>query len=487
MTVRWHLGGKLKKPWEVQVEALTRSHGRQKYGWFLEMGLGKTGCALNEFIDLEDEVDLMVVVAPQSFKLGWATAVNEYELEFLPTGYWPKNPIPFDWDTGVYAINYEAVSRSKAKDQLLKLMDNRKVMLVIDESKALGNPSSGWTKSVIELSKRATIVRELNGTPLTQSAQDYYGQLRALGEVEGWTAVEFRNRFAVLGGFMGKALMPEIRNAEELARILDRCSFRALKKDWRKDLPPKLYTTVPIELGAKQRQHYETMLEEFYVMLEDEILTADMVLTQVLKLQQISSGFMLDAGRVVPIVEPKDNAKLQAVIEMAKGPGKYIVVHHYRESGRMLIEELRKAKLNPAYIQGGMKPQEVVAQKAKFNDDPTCRTIVGQEVATALGHTLLGQAGNDRCSSTLFFENGFSLYYRSQIEDRNHRGDQDETCTCFDMIASPVEQAAVNILLKKKEMADGMDEVVAAVRSYREMVTRVASAPPRTGHAARTD
>jgi SNF2 family DNA or RNA helicase len=351
-------------------------------------------------------------------------------------------------------------------------------MLVIDESKALGNPRSGFTKSVIELSKRAKVVRELNGTPITQNVMDYYGQLRALGELNGWNPVAFRNRFAVMGGFMGKQILPEFKNGDELARILDGCSFRALKADWRKDLPEKTYSTVHLEMTGEQLSRYRTMMEEFYALVGDEdsgtMVTAELVLTQLGKLRQISSGILIESwldensrprSKTHQLLEPKDNPKLKAVLELCNGPGKSIVVHYHKECGKMLAEALGRAGLEPAIIRGGMKTDEIVEQKRRFNDDPACRVIVGQERAIALGHTLLGKPGKDRCNRTVFFENSYSLYHRLQVEDRNHRGEQDQMCSVIDLVTSPVEEATVRILTGKREMAQSMDEVVAAVRA----------------------
>lgn len=468
----WYLT--TRKPWAVQLEARRRSEGHAKYGYFLECGLGKTDTALNDFVG-NDDVDLCIVLAPQSFKADWPVAVTNNKLDFK-AGFWPQDDLPHDWERGLFSLNYEAISRSSAKYDLQKLMDRRKCMLIIDESKALGNPTSGWTKSTIELAKRSKMARLLNGTPTTQSPMDLYGQLRALGEIQGWTATEFRNRFAVLGGYMGKQVQPEIKNGEELARILDRCSFRALKADWRKDLPPKIYTTVHLEMTNAQRKHYVTMMQDFYVMVSDETspVIAEMVVTQVGKLRQISSGFIIDGdGNEQTFLKPSDNPKLKATIDLINNnSGKTIVAHFHRVSGRVLIDACQKAGLNPAWIQGSMEANEVVYQKDKFNNDPSCRVIIGQERATALGHTLIGQPG-DRCNQTVFFENSYSLYYREQLEDRQHRGDQDEPCTYFDLVTSPVEESVIRSLISKREMAQSLDEIVAAVRSWKNKVERL--------------
>ena len=67
------------------------------------------------------------------------------------------------------------------------------------------------------------------------------------------------------------------------------------------------------------------------------------------------------------------------------------------------------AEYDPAWIKGGMKPDEVEEQKARFNDDPDCRILLAQCDAAKYGHTLLaGPAEEDRCRTMIFFENSYS-------------------------------------------------------------------------------
>lgn len=463
--MKWHLNHPVhgNLPWAVQDEALTRSDGVPRFGHWMEQGLGKTSTNLNEFINLDD-VDINVVIAPNSFKGDWPAAVQEWGIGWLPAGLWPDDPPPIDQEIALYAVNYEAI-RNAAYRPLLELLEQRRCMLTIDESKAISNYTTDNFRKVHELAKRAAVVRELNGTPMTQSVMDYYPQLRVLGELNGWNPVAFKRRYAQMGGFMGRQIVG-INHEEELATVLDRCTFRALKKDWRKDLPPQIPVPVHLEMTARQRKHFMTMMEEFYAQVsDDDIVTANLVLTQYEKLRQISSCMIMDSGKVHWLEKPENNPKLKALLDVyGNGPGKMIVVHHYRPSGDMLYEQLQRAKLNPARIKGQMKPAEILEQKRMFNTDPTCRVLVGQQDQTSRGHTLVGQAG-DRCSRIFFYENSFSLYQRLQMQDRNHRGEQDQTCWLYDPITSLMDQKIVDVLAGRREMADAMDEVVALVRS----------------------
>lgn len=478
---RWHLKHERhgSEPWAVQAEAMRRAGDIPKWGNFLEQGLGKTSLTLNEFVDFDD-VDLMAVIAPNSFKIDWVLAPDEWGVPFIPTGMWPKDPLPFDDDIGLYSVNYEAV-RGETKSArggsairpLMELMDRRRVMLVIDESYAIGNPASQTTRGVIELSKRATKVRLLNGTPMPESVENYYGQLRALGKLYGMLPTQFRNRYAVKGGYFGKKIVG-MKNEAELAAILDSCSFRALKKDWRKDLPPQIEVPVHLEMTNKQRSHYATMMDEFYAAVSgDDVVTADLVLTQMDKLRQISSCVLMDKGKHFWLEEPKDNPKVKATIDLIEGgQGKCIVSYMYKPTGDMLFDILSKRKFKPARIKGGMDPEDIKLEKARFNNDSDCRVLLGQQVATARGHTLLGQAGKDRCNRIVMFENHFGLYWYEQIKDRNHRGEQDEECHVFHLITSPIDQTVYDGLVDKRNKAEAMDAVVKAVHAYKEQRTR---------------
>lgn len=468
----WHLKHEIhKKPWAVQEEAIRRSGGRPRYGFWMEMGLGKTSLTLNEYMEAvyDDQAHLNIVLVPNSFKADWPLAAAEWGLE-CPAGSWPDDPLPFDWEWGVYAINYEAATRrhdirGSTSQELLRLIQSRRCMVTIDESKSIGNPSSDTTKRVLELVKPAAMVRALNGTPMTENVMEYWPQLRALGEVEGMNPYAFRNKFAVMGGFMGKQIKGQ-KSEEELAAILDRCSFRALKKDWRKDLPPQIHVPVTVEMTDNQLRHYRTMMEEFYAAVSDEtMITASLVLTQYDKLRQISSGLVMQDGEHHWIEKPTELPKMRALIDLLSGASsKMIVSYYYRPSGEALFDVISKLGGRPAVIKGGMKPAEIIEEKRRFNEDPECRVLIGQEGATFRGHTLVGKKG-DRCDRIAFYESSFSLYRREQMKDRNHRGDQDEPCHLYDFVSSPIERMIVDGLVRKKSAADTMDDVVKLVRS----------------------
>jgi hypothetical protein len=466
--LKWNLNhGKYgRKPWAVQMEAMRRANGQAKYGFWLEQGLGKTPLTLNEW--LNSELETMVVVAPQSFKLDWTLAPREWGAAGIETGYWPKHKPPDKGKRSLYAVNYEMVRTDRGFEALEKLLTSRPSFLAFDETSCISNFESQVTKKSIQIAQLAVMVRGLNGTPLTKDVTNYWSQIRILGGLNGVNPYAFKTRFAKKGGFQGRQVIG-IQNEERLTPILDKHAFRALKCDWRKDLPPQIWhEPTMVEMVPAQFRHYKAMLEEFGTVVNGREISVSLVLNRTAKLQQISSGILMDGDVAEVLVSAGANPKIQAVKDIHDaGPGKTIVSYVYRESGVQLFAALTKWGVRPAFFKGGMKAEEQNAEKRKFNEDPSCRILVAQQSAACMGHTFLGGEGEDRANRLIYYENSYWLRDRLQMNDRIHRGEQDQPCDYFDLCASPVDLVPIEALRNKKNVADYVDRLMLAMQSYR--------------------
>jgi hypothetical protein len=449
-------------PWAVQAEAMRQANGRKKYGFWLEQGLGKTPLALNEWIN--SGVDTLVVVAPQSFKIDWTQAPAEWGLEGVHTGYWPKHPLPKPGQRSVYAINYEAI-RSSGFEAISALMSRQSCFLVFDETSSISNFLSQTSNAAIRLAQYAKFVRGLNGTPITRNASDLWAQLRVLGALNGYNAYAFKTKYCKMGGFMGRQVVG-IQYEDQLSEIVNKYAFRALKTDWRADLPLQIFhAPVMIEMTKHQKQLYNRMLEEFGIEVNGREISVSLILNRAAKLQQLASGIITD-GSVTEVVVPyKQNPKIHAVRTIHdSGPNKTLVTYTYRESGSQLFAAATEWGLNPAWFKGGLTSEEQSKEKRRFNEDPECRMLIGQQSACCMGHTLLGGEGDDRCCRTIFYENSYSLRDRLQMQDRIHRGEADLPCSYFDLCAAPIDLIPISALRAKKQVADLVDEMVVALQ-----------------------
>lgn len=497
-------------PRPVQVEALLRSYDGVKQrehqdddndvihtlrdirgvprdgfqrGWahFMEQRLGKTPVNLNEFMLFRRDhgVEWQIVVSPNSFKPEWVDEAERWGVdvpfhEFVSTDrgkadrFYNKNKLG-----GGMVINYEALRSEETIGFLKMIVADHRTMITFDECINAKNPQADQFKSALDLAKDCYVRRDLTGKPVTQGPHDLWAQLRLIGALDGFNYYAFRNTFCKLGGFKGKTVKGS-KNEEELQEILEAWAFSARRVDWMRT-PGRDYAERRLDMLPEQREHYKRMHEDLITFVtpfynidfedppEDIVIPADQIITKMLKLQQISSGFIIDEeGKPHDIMPLSKNPKVIELKRMLTDEisGKTIVFCHYRHTIDMLLEALKE--FNPALIAGEAQMKrlglDVQAEKRRFNSDGACRLVIGQEKAIKYGHTLMGNPG-DPCLTEIFAENSYSLDDRAQCEERPQGEGQSGAIAIWDFMASPAEKAIIEALRNK-------EDVSAAVMGY---------------------
>jgi SNF2 family DNA or RNA helicase len=450
---------------EVQKAAIKAAYGKPGFAYWMEMGLGKTLTALVEFEFLvhDGKITRLVVVCPNSFKGGWVAEIIKQDVNVDPWIYesgadnerflhraFSKPP--------VLIVNYEAIRRAGTQAYIMRFIAGRKCMIVFDESIQLKNNKADQTKAAIALAQNFQYARVLSGKPITQGPHDLWGQMRAIGKLNGTNFYAFRGMFCRMGGYMAKKVVGA-QNEEQLASLIDPHVFRATKDQWI-DLPPKIYTIREVSMGAAQARQYKTMEQEFVTWLQSgENVSVDLAITKHIKLAQIQFGFLIDEDQEVhELVSPAENPRINAIKEMldTEVVGKAIIVYHHRYAGVVLLNELEEYK--PAFIRGGMTDAELTGSRYEFNENPKCRVILIQTTAGRYGHTLIGRNTiTERCSTMIFAENTWSLDTRSQLEDRMHRiGQKGDSCLYIDMVGSSLDRRIVQALQQKQSIFDAV-------------------------------
>lgn len=423
------------------------------------MGLGKTALALDDFVDyaMADEALFHLIFCPNSLKDNWETEAREFGMT-MPVFVWNGEPPPKRLEPPFqFVINYEALLYSGGKYvyDLIKRYEKR-FLLTADETSKIKNFKASTSRVVNDMGLYASATRALTGTPMSNNVMDLWPQLRFVRGLKGINPYQFRNRYAVMGGYLGKQVVGlRKENEAELKALMDECSFTATKDEWWDDQPQKLFPNPrQVRMSKRQQELYDDMETDFMVMLDDESVTAPMVITVLEKLQQISSGFLIkEDGAVVRLVEPKHNpkvAEVRSILEEVQG--KSLVFCYHVDAVDILMEALKD--WNPAVMRGGMGKERLNEQKLAFNSDDSVRVLVAQSSVGGMGHTLLGSGpGRNRCTTTIFFENDYSLINRTQAEDRNHRHGQDANhITYLDIISSRTEAKTVKALQKKLDL-----------------------------------
>ena len=115
----------------------------------------------------------------------------------------------------------------------------------------------------------------------------------------------FRNRYAIMidRNFGGRRvqIVGGYQRLDELAEILKAFSYRVLKEDCL-DLPDKDYIEREVELTRRTKKAYSTMKSAALASLKGKMATAPHVLTQMMRLHQITCGHLKnDDGTITEI------------------------------------------------------------------------------------------------------------------------------------------------------------------------------------------
>jgi len=469
MTVNYKFG---TEPYEHQHVALDRSMDHKQYGFFMEMGTGKSKVLIDTIVNLylRGEVNFALIVAPKGVYRNWVTKeIPEHFPSDVPHRIisWVASPSKKQQaemksvakafaGVTLFVMNIEAFSHPKGRNAGEWLGKNlgQHGLIAVDESTMIKNHSAKRTKALIKASRAFQYRRILTGSPITRAPMDIYSQAEFLGhKLLGFDSFyAFRGRYAIIKRrVMGQHSFDEVvgyRNLDELSEIINRFSYRVLKKDCL-DLPDKVYTKRYVVLTPEQKQLYKDLKEDAYLMLDDGYTTTPIVLTQLIRLQQILSGHLpFDDGGVKYFDSGKMNALLQVLEET---DGKVIIWSRFRYDIQEIVKALQKlyGPDSAASYYGDTSTEERTRVVEAFQDpDNPLRFFVGNPATAGYGITLTA------AHSVVYYANSFDLEHRIQSEDRCHRIGQKNAVTYVDLIAEgTIDEKIVDALRNKIDLS----------------------------------
>ena len=464
------------KPYAHQLTALEKSWDKTEYGYFMEMGTGKSKVLVDNMAMLYDKgkINGAVIVAPKGVYRNWYSQEipNHLARHIQPkmvlwtalTSKKKDKEYQTLFETGhdlhILIINVEALSTKKGLDFAAKFMRCHKTMLAIDESTTIKNPSAKRTKSILALGKEATYRRILTGSPVTKSPLDLYTQCGFLNSfLLGYDSFyAFRNRYANMidRNFGGRRvqLIGSYKRLDELADKLKAFSYRVLKDECL-DLPDKVYIRREVDLTDEQSKAYSTMKSAALASLKGKMATAPHVLTQMMRLHQITCGHLRnDDGTITEI---KNNRLKELINLLDEVEGKVIIWANYVYDIENLVKVISDEFGADSIVQYyGAIPAEQRQQNIEKFQDPNSKVkfFIGNPQTGGYGITLT-------CANTVvYYSNGYDLEKRLQSEDRAHRIGQTKSVTYIDFIApKTVDEKIVKALKSKMNIANTiMDE-----------------------------
>ena len=446
-----------------------------------EMGTGKTRAAVEAMAHhaRAGHIDMCLVIAPVAVTsvwlrecVMWTNLLEPVRLDgpvrqrkewlaatgrALRAGDYRANRMP------VVITNYEVLD--KLADTMVSM--DIKLGLVLDEGHRIRNPAAKVSKAARRV---ATVCRWrllLTGTPILNGLENLWSQWFVVdfGETFGANFVQFRREFFSENRW-SHSTDPLDGTVDTFGARLKIRGLRFRKEDCL-DLPPKLYEIHEVTMTREQSEAYQQMQNDLIARIEEmeadaleegRTASASIILVQILRLTQITSGFLPldDVPAGTPPHRFAGNPKLDACEEIVReriADGRSVIVWAWYREDVARIEE-RLADLSPAKIVGGLTHAQREAAEADFQEGRT-KLLIANPASAGVGLNLFA------ASVAIYYSQGYNLEHRAQSEDRCHRSGSEvhDNVTYIDLSCTDtIDEAVREALAGKLALAEAVTE-----------------------------
>lgn len=441
------------QPHSYQKHAIDKVIENEKYGLFLDMGLGKTVSTLTAFSELQLlDTEKMLVIAPLNVaKDTWADEISKWDhLKHLRISKILGTP-----KQRLAALNKDADIYITNKENTKWLCDQYKKewpfdMVVIDELSTFKNPSSQRFKAI---KKKLPLVKRfvgLTGTPSPNSLLDLWAQVYLIdrGERLETAFSRYRERyFRATHQVSDHVYNWELREGSEdlIYKQIEDIALSMKASDYL-DMPERIDTKQVVTLSNKERKLYDE-LEKYYI-LEDEtdgtiVAQSGASLSQ--KLLQLSNGAVYTDDEDVRQIHDRKLDKLEEIIDEAQGQPILLFYNFKHDRARILECFDDVITLDDSNY------------KAKWNSGKA--KILLAHPASA-GHGLNLQQGGH---IIVWFGLTWSLELYQQANARLYRQGQEHTTIIHHIMTDNTIDQRVYKALQNKELTQ--DELMKAIKA----------------------
>lgn len=464
----------LSEPWSHQLEGVNRAFNLGSFGYFFDMGTGKTFTTINTlraiFNDNKRYLKTLVL-CPVIVKDNWRKELTQFshipndKIQVLE-GSGKKRIKQLESNRPIVITNIETLSMADLWSALTKYGFE---VVVIDEAHRLKNPTGKRTKAMIKLTDSIRHKFILTGSPILNSYIDIWSQLRFIKRgllpdnfysfrMEYFYDVNANNPRIKFPNFQ-----PRKDKLPQLKRIINSVSM-TVKKEEVLDLPDLIEIDIELDLLPAQKKLYKEMEKDFITFLDDEACVAELALTKGLRLLQLCSGVFTtdkvdERGKpiVMEIATPKEAALIDLLTDLGKDD-KAIVWSHFAANYDRLAKICEKLKLPYGFITGRQneKQKQETIDKLYNNE---IKVVIANQAAAGTGVNLTPANIN------IYYSKGYGLEHDTQSKARSHRGGQTKKVTIYNLlIEDTIEELVYNALKHKLKMAD-------AILDYKKVLT----------------
>lgn len=479
----------------------------QGYGYSCDPGLGKTlmMIAKMDFIISHAKRETMtLVVCPKNVRTNWINEIAKYSMHndktFVvqldgnkPIDRWCNlmSELGKDEALGKHVIiisNYESYVQTEMMHEL------EFDLLLADESHNFANPSTKRTRTFRKLRTKFHNAVIATGTFFRNSPFDAYGQLEILHE--GASGMQTFDAFKHFIGIYEpanqytkreKLVDFDVDRIPLLKERLAKYTFIMKKEEALPFLPKKSFSILECYLSKEQKEVYAQLQDQLIAVIESygdepDTMTVNNILTQMLRLAQITSGYAATDGGTITRFDP--NPKLDALMAFLLGQqsdegengsadsegcltdpnNKALVWCAFKENLKMIHSRLAQHGIRAVTFHGSTDDKdEVVTQ---FNVDPLTRVFIGIAKSGGVGLNLVGfdpykpKFYKTNTTNVIHYSSNWSYVDRAQADDRAHRYNTRVPIHILDLIVpGSIDTTIYNRVKSKGEMSGIMQDI----------------------------
>lgn len=382
----------------------------------------------------------------------------------------------FAQDANVYVVNPENLRNDVKEKRVIALCkrllkEGKQIMLVIDESSKLKSRTSRTYLSLKKIRAHCARCVIMTGTPSPNGIQDLWAQFSVLdgGKTLQPNFVDYRHdtcREVVLKNVTWQDKSGTTHNATkwqpkpgmpmQVHRMIEPRSIRFRTEDCI-DLPPRRFIVRDVEMSPEQLAVYQGMEDTLFVEFEGAPVTARVAAAKMIKLREVTGGFVIDDNGVAHAIG-KDAPKmleLDLLLEQCIAdklgdtgpPSKGIIWAQYQWECKALVQRYRKYGARALF--GGISSSNKDDAIRRFKSDPDCRLLVCHPAS--VGHGLTLTSANHVFYYSL--SHNFEEFYQSYR--RNSRPGQLRAMTYWFLICpGTIDEELLDANRSKKNLSD---------------------------------
>ena len=392
------------------------------------------------------EVRNCLIVCPASLKYNWRDEISKFlNMDALVIGHKCKNAQDREkqWIATGYPfkiVNYETVARDlycepKKNDNRIscaKAVLNSFDMVVFDEIHMLKHHSSQRTLACRQFNAKYKV--GLTGTPLDGRLEEIHSIFQILKPGLFVSKQKFMERYAEYDYFGA------VKGYHHIKEVSDKIApyyLRRLKEEVLKDLPPKIFKDMHVELSDKNMKAYKDLIKK-----RNEITENSTAVELLIRARQF-----LDFPEILGMHNSSDKYAVfkELVDDLVKENNqKIIVFSEYTNTLHWIMKNLETEYKNILVIDGSVSSQERQEIVKKFNNDDKYKIILMSD-AGAEGLNL------PSASAVIHYTDSYKPTKMQQRNDRAHRATTKHTVTIYRFITDGTIEEHVRDILAKKQ------------------------------------